>query len=155
MKKVEIGYLAGILDGEGCVYVNRRKPGTGRRKTPGYSVKVCVTTTDKALVDWLRDKAKLTSVYYVENPGPNRKPKWLCTWNNTAATWVLNTTLPYLMIKKPQAILGLELLKHLAQHFAPGIATNGNILAYREDVKQQIAKLNKRGRDENGMVRLP
>lgn len=148
MKKVEIGYLAGILDGEGCVYVNKRKTG-GRRKTPGYSVKVSVSTTDKSLVDWLVERAKLTSVHYVENPGPNRKPKWLCTWNNRAAQWFLKITLPYLVIKGPQAKLALNLFDHIDETRGKGGIGNINseaVVAYRENIKQQIAKLNKRGR---------
>ena len=146
MKATHRAYMAGILDGEGCVYVNRRKA-TGRRKTPGYGVKVCVSTTDKSLVDWMESNARLTSIYYNDKVEGNRKPKWQCTWNNSAAEWLLNQTMRYLVIKTPQAELGLELLKHLRTTPAHrGQLTSDDVVAYRETIKARISKLNQRGR---------
>ena len=145
MTELEIGYIAGIVDGEGCVYVNRRKA-TGRRKTIGHSVKVVVTTTSHDLVKWLECHAELTSICYSEPKG-NRKPKWLCTWNNSKAEWLLELILPYLVIKTPQAILGLELLRHLrSTPFHRGVCLAPEVIAYRESIKQDIAKLNFRGK---------
>lgn len=145
MTDYSVGYLAGIIDGEGCVYVNRRKA-TGRRRTPGYGVKVCVSITSRALVDWFVAKARLTSVHHVEQPGGNRKPKWLCTWNNSAAEWLLGLVLPHLVIKKRQAELGLELLKHLRETTGRrGVAVSPGAVEYREGIKAKIAVLNARG----------
>lgn len=142
----EIGYLAGILDGEGCVYVNRRKV-MGNRKTPGYSLKVVVSITSERLVDWLKDRAKLTSIFRAEaNEKTNRKAKWLCTWNNTAAEWILKLTLPYLIIKKDQANLGLELIKHLSTTKGHrGVCVPQEAVEYRELIKKKISILNRRG----------
>lgn len=98
MNQIEIGYLTGIIDGEGCIYVNRRKA-SGRRKTPGYSVKVVVSITDHNLVEWFEKHAQLTSICTFQPKG-NRKRKWVCTWNNSKAEWLLNSILPYLVIKK-------------------------------------------------------
>lgn len=146
MNDINAAYLAGIIDGEGCVYVNRRKI-AGRRKTPGYSVKVVVSITSYSLVEWFIKHADLTSIHYVENPGPNRKPKWGCTWNNSKAEWLLNNVLPYLVIKKLQAMLGIELLEHLRNTFGgKGKQVSEDNVVYRESIKQQISVLNKRGK---------
>jgi hypothetical protein len=144
MNQIQIGYLTGIIDGEGCVYVNRRKV-AGRRKTPGYSVKVVVSITDYSLVEWFSKHAKLTSICTYQPQG-NRKRKWVCTWNNSKAEWLLNSILPYLVIKKRQAVLGLELLKHLrTTPIVRGKEISKEVVEYREDIKQQISKLNFRG----------
>lgn len=147
MDDLKIGYLAGIIDGEGCVYVNRRKSGgKDRRKTPGYSVKVVVSTTSESLVVWLKKHARLTSVFHNPKPGENRKPKWVCTWNNSAAEWLLTLVSPCLVIKSKQAELGLELLKHLRESKLPlGKPVPQEIVSYRERIKIQIAALNFRG----------
>lgn len=147
MTQIEIGYIAGILDGEGCIYINRRKlTNTGRRKTPGYGVKVIVSTTSYELVEWLIAYAQLTSICY-NQPKGNRKPKWLCTWNSRKAEWLLGLVLPHLVIKAQQAKLGLELCKHLrTRPMVRGRCIPPEVVAYRESIKQQISKLNFRGR---------
>ncbi len=149
MTDLEIGYLAGIIDGEGCVYVNRRKA-TGRRKTPGYGVKVCVSITAYSLVEWFVKHAQLTSIHHSSQPEGNRKPKWLCTWNNSKAEWMLELLLPLLVIKQRQATLGLELLKHLrTTPINRGMCIAPEIINYRESIKMQIATLNFRGKPTN------
>jgi hypothetical protein len=151
MDRTERAYMAGIIDGEGCIYVNKRKP-TGRRVTPGYGVKVCISITDRGLVDWMAAHAGLQSIHHVANPGPNRKPKWYCAWNNSMAELLLNQVREFLVIKTRQADLGLELLAHMRttpleknalNMMAPVSQEN---ISYRESIKIKIGALNKRGR---------
>jgi len=149
MKLAEKAYMAGIIDGEGCVYVNRRKP-TGRRVTPGYSVKVTVTTTDKCLVDWMIEKAGLRSVFHSKNLPGNRRQKWSCTWNSHHADKLLRQLRKFLVIKTKQADIGIKLCKHLrgSKNRAGGIGKSvlSKDVEFREKLKQEIAVLNKRGR---------
>lgn len=145
MNDIQKGYMAGIIDGEGCVYVNRRKA-HGRRKTPGYSVKVVVSITNCDIVEWFKKHAKLTSANYVIRKG-NRKNIWLCTWNNSKAEELLDQLVPHLIIKRKQAKLGLELLHHLrTTPIKRGVCITDDVLEYRENIKQQISKLNFRGK---------
>ena len=146
MNDFSVGYLAGIVDGEGCIYVNKRKP-HGRRKTTGYSVKVCVSITSYDLVEWFIDNAKLSSIFHKKDPPGNRKPSWLCTWNASKAEWLLESILPHLVIKKRQAALGLELLRHLRQTpVNRGECICDEHLEYRESIKKKISTLNRRGK---------
>jgi hypothetical protein len=145
MDNFSIGYLAGIIDGEGCIYVNKRKP-HGRRKTFGYGVKVVVSITSYNLVEWFIENAKLTSIHH-KTPDGNRKQQWMCTWNNSKAEWLLETVLPHLVIKKKQGLLGLELLSHLRQTpINRGECVSEAHLEYRESIKARISLLNKRGK---------
>lgn len=145
MNDIQIGYLAGIIDGEGCVYVNKRKP-HGRRKTFGYGVKVCVSITSYNLVEWFVKNARLTSIHH-KIPEGNRKEQWLCTWNNSTAEWLLTLVLPHLVIKTKQAKLGLRLLKHLRETpIVRGRCVQKKHLDYREEIKKSISALNKRGK---------
>jgi hypothetical protein len=145
MDKFQIGYLAGIIDGEGCVYVNKRKP-HGRRKTFGYGVKVVVSITSYSLVEWFVTNARLTSIHH-RLPEGNRKPQWMCTWNNSNAEWILNTVLPHLVIKKEQAKIGLELLVHMrTTPVVRGQCISPEIISYRDSMKDKISLLNRRGK---------
>lgn len=155
LSPVVAAYLAGIIDGEGCVYVNKRLP-TGRRITPGYGVKVVVTITSRVLVEWFRSEAHLTSVHGHQKEG-NRKYQWMCTWNNSAAEWLLSEIRPYMVIKTKQADLGLELLAHLRTSKVRGglgKTVDAKEIEYRDSVKREIAFLNRRGRkgSEHGDV---
>lgn len=150
MNETQIGYLAGIIDGEGCIYVNRRNP-HGRRKTYGYGVKVCVNITSYALVDWLICHAQLTSIHHKPHPKGNRKEQWLCTWNNSKAEWLLNSVFEHLVIKTEQAKLGLQLLHHLRETpVIRGKCVSEENIKFRESIKKQISKLNTRGRPVGG-----
>lgn len=145
MTDIEVGYLAGIIDGEGCVYVNKRNP-HGRRKTCGYGVKVCVSITSYNLVEWFIKHAQLSSIHH-KIPDGNRKEQWLCTWNNSKAEWILKTVLPHLVIKNKQAELGLNLLKHLRETpIVRGKCVQKEHLNYREEIKKSISLLNRRGK---------
>lgn len=140
-------YMSGILDGEGCIYVNRRKP-SGRRLTPGYGVKVVVNITSKAIVDWFRENVELTSIHG-HQPEGNRQYKYLCTWNNSAAERLLLACRPYMVIKAAQADLGLALLKDLRENRGGvGQAVSDELVAWREEIKARISALNRRGRPE-------
>lgn len=141
-------YMAGIIDGEGCIYVNRRKISLlSNRQTPGYGVKLVISITNPEIVEWFKIHVQLTSVFYRETHG-NRKDCYMCTWNNSAAESLLLAVLPYLVIKAKQAVLGLELLKHLRTSKVRGglghkVSTTD--IEYRESIKTRIGELNKRG----------
>ena len=145
-------YMAGIIDGEGCIYVNRRKP-TGRRVTPGYGVKVCVSITSRSIVDWFEAHAGLTSTFFVKSKrNENRQAKFSCTWNNSNAERLLKAIRPYMIIKAEQADLAIPLLIHLRTSKVRGglgKVVSEDEIAYRESIKAKIAFLNRRGyRDE-------
>ncbi len=65
-------YLAGILDGEGCITV-----GAGQRKTcVNYNPIFCVQNTSKELIDWLH----LTfggQTYLSKKVTVRTKPAWM------------------------------------------------------------------------------
>jgi hypothetical protein len=142
----QIPYMAGIVDGEGCIYVNRRKA-SGRRKTPGYGVKVVISITNQQIVEWMKVNMSLTSIHY-HQPEGNRKPVWSCTWNNSAAETLLTKIQPYSIIKSKQIGLGLILLQHLrlSRKGGYGIVTPETDVQFRENIKLEISKLNKRGK---------
>ena len=50
----QLAYLAGIIDGEGSIYIGNFSCNK-KTKVPYYQTNIQVTNTDKTLIDWLFD----------------------------------------------------------------------------------------------------
>ena len=106
----QLAYLAGILDGEGCFvigcYAFSKKTGV-----PHFHTTIQVTSTDKVLIEWLVDVfgGKL-STYTAKQMATNSKRvpfRW--TIFSDRVKHICECTLPYLIIKKDQAKIMIEM----------------------------------------------
>ena len=96
---VDLAYMAGIIDGEGCIRLNYKT------KISRYNLWVTVANTDKALLDWIAARWR-GHVHVVKGkPEKNRRMAW--RWNMAAdlALHFLDEIYPYLVIKKRRAML--------------------------------------------------
>jgi hypothetical protein len=127
MKNRSYAYMAGILDGEGClgIYASHYKPGyfrtykkrnseiSTRRVSlrPLYGCRIQVTNCDRRLMDWIVDRFGGT----VHNNGRREgiaKTAWkwlLC--GHKAQEKLLLGVLPYLVLKREQALILLEFIR--------------------------------------------
>lgn len=93
----DLAYLAGIIDGEGTIGIYYHK---GRNS---YRVKIYVVNTYKPLIDWLG--SVFGGFVYKRN---HTKWKTRYEWHlGENAMELLKSLIPYLKIKKDQAILAL------------------------------------------------
>jgi hypothetical protein len=103
-----IAYLAGIIDGEGSIYIYEKiNKGKYIRRYAGIQV----SSTDPKLIAWLQEKFPGTT--YTQMPPYPHQWKESYTWRLTKAKEVyllLKKLLPYLIIKKEKA---LEILAKL------------------------------------------
>jgi hypothetical protein len=99
MSKAKFSYLAGIIDGEGCITI-----GAGQKETCiNYNAIVSVQNTSKKLIDWLQSKFG-GQVYLSKKATEKTKPAWM--WRITKKKDIeilLLAVLPYLIIKLEQA----------------------------------------------------
>jgi hypothetical protein len=107
--EAERAYLAGIIDGEGWIGVNVVE-GRGRHAghPPQHTIRVAVGNRDRGLIEWI-----------AEHFGGNitrRKcydDKWGEQWGwavqSRRASSVLKEVLPYLVVKRTQAELAIQL----------------------------------------------
>lgn len=129
--KVNYIYLSGILDGEGCLTV-----GAGKRETCiNYNPIVVVQNTNKELIDWLQ--ATFGGQTYLSKKQTKRtKAAW--SWRITKKETIeklLLAVLPYLRIKREQAILLLKFVR--LERTSPTIQ--------RVELYEGLRKLNFRG----------
>lgn len=111
MTEPEKAYLAGIVDGEGSVCVTRVRRKENRSGFRFYAT-VQITNTSKQLLDWIQKITGLGKIYEISENGMGAKRKGY-RWKikHSQSRQVLESILPYLIIKKDSAINCIEFCK--------------------------------------------
>jgi len=102
-QKEKIIYLAGIIDGEGCVKPNYLI------KNKNLVARCVVSNTSFELVSWLKNNFG-GYIRIVKREG-NRKIQYWWTLRNKEIKDLFPKIIPYLIIKKKEAIQSLSLIK--------------------------------------------
>lgn len=146
----EIAYIAGIVDGEGTVRLQRH-PGSASGRY--YYPVVRVNNTHQGLMEWLQETYPSTKLHYSVLPPP-RKPRWEIVWIGKPALRLLRIILPHLIVKRRQAevVLGIETINRGAaialndkRVFDAGCRIPPWLVVLREAAFDEISALNKRG----------
>lgn len=140
LSKEELAYIAGIVDGEGSIFVTKNP------KTM-YPI-VTVAMTHKGVIEWICDKLKTPSLWINNQTGLRRgtnwKPQWRVQIQGRRAKILVAYLRPYLKVKAQHA----ELLSDypVDARIGPGKKVGASeINAVRESIRLQIKKLNRRG----------
>jgi len=100
----ELAYLAGIIDGEGCVSIAKNT----RRGRNYYSLRINVSNNSIDLMQWLEDTfGDVVRTSY--HRWYDRRDLYDWTASGNQAQVLLELVLPFLIIKKDQAKLALTL----------------------------------------------
>ncbi|MBW1973942.1 MAG: hypothetical protein JRI44_14075 [Deltaproteobacteria bacterium] len=106
MKDIEKAYIAGFIDGEGCIYACKIKT----RNSYTINGKIIIGCTNKEIINKL---AQLIGDGTKNVTQHKQKPKWKPMFRLELAqrqgTKLLQKILPYLILKKKQAKLFIEL----------------------------------------------
>jgi hypothetical protein len=105
----DLAYIAGIVDGEGCIHIVKRNP-TYRCKSYSYNVLLNISNTDDDVLNWITTLIGVGNVNKInmENKPKYRKQMYQYQVASTRAIYFLKLILPYLHIKKEQALLAIE-----------------------------------------------
>lgn len=100
-------YVAGIIDGEGSIIIRKR---IASKTSQWFTLCVQVGHTSEWLVHFLQVNFPKSLVIgpYQSKTLPNSKPSWRWQIEAKAAGELLETIMPYLQLKRPQAELGLR-----------------------------------------------
>lgn len=108
-KETDLAYLAGIIDGEGSIYIGNFScnPIT---KLPYYQTNIQVTNTDEGLIKWLQDTfGGLVNNKCKENTDRPRRKAFVWTVSGERLTHLCELIMPYLICKKRQAEIMLKM----------------------------------------------
>lgn len=130
-----LAYWAGLFDGEGSVVIANHNNGS--------QLKVTLPNTYTPIVQEL---FQLFGGSYSEHPGVgiNDKPfaRWELSHKDNINRFLINI-LPYLRIKREQALIGLAFAKTVGNR---GQRLTHEIKVLRESLESSLHKLNKRGK---------
>lgn len=148
-KKTEIAYLAGLIDGEGSIYIGAHSFNP-KTKAPYYQTYILITSTDKVLIDWLENVfGGMTSQYTAAQTAKNaRRTAYRWVISGERLTHLCKLILPYLVIKQREA----EIMLKMRATYTLG-ATKGNqgvkdltpkILELRCNLKDELRSIHNR-----------
>lgn len=145
----EKSYLAGFVDGDGCITVTKKKCKDGTITGISFRLNVIISNTNKDVLDWICDLTGLGSIYkYSKQKNPNQADAWkLVLWSNQAAQ-LINAILPYLKIKKERAILALEFQN--SSKYTNKLSESDRLFQIEKHIA--FRNINKRGSDLCPMV---
>ena len=136
----QLAYTAGIVDGEGSVFITRHK---NQRYKLGYNfeMKVSVVNTNEWLTLWLESQYGGWSYPKKQVKGNKPTYEWIISGPNAAE--FLEEILPYLHLKKPQAEIAINFQRK--RHHGGRTLNNEAELAIQEVEHILLCGLNKRG----------
>jgi hypothetical protein len=148
--KAKYGYIAGIMDGEGTITICRSEYIAHKKRiakngdvkfydspTVGFHVKVSVKNTDVRLMKWL--VSRFGGEFYPDKSPKPSNHKDAYVWHHKAESKqeFLLAILPYLIMKREQALVALEFLRLGCQVRCP---------EERQRLYEKIVALNQRGK---------
>ena len=113
--EIELAYAAGLIDGEGTIYLDRFKS----HKTISYVVRVKIAMADKEATQWMEQifGGKCRKYDYANYPSNNKRPLYIWSINGKKAIAFFKDLLPYLKIKIKQAETAIAFEKTMQGSF--------------------------------------
>ena len=138
MKQLSSQYLAGFFDGEGCIYVSRKK---GKKKNPYYNVRLSIANTDKRVIDLIENSFSGFVQRIMKDNRPNRRPYFVVEiYKRDKVLEFINMIYDHSIIKKEQLSVGKELLLHLKMSKS-GTPVEDYIIKYRDNLVAMLSYL--------------
>ena len=152
--KLGTEYLAGLFDGEGCIHIAKVLHNVTKRPSYGVRAIICLTQQEP-----IRIIAEQFGVSYCRLSRNKANPKWRDAYQvqitGEAARKFLLSVMPFLLIKREEAVLAVMLQDHInkyrAKFYRMTPQEKADIDEFRENIKRQITLL-KRADASNGMT---
>lgn len=137
----EVAYIAGIIDGEGWIGIHQLgKNGGVSRRAGQYRMCVEVGNTNEAIIRFLHSRLG-GSVAFRGSKG-KAKAHWKWQSSSYVSLFVLDAVLPYLIIKRRQAVLCRRFQRYTQ---SPSRIVTPKALAVHTRIHDEVRNLNKRG----------
>lgn len=147
LKDNDLSYLAGFIDGEGCLNI---------RKSPNWVIRVQIYNTKPSIIYWIRDSFG-GRVWIKKQPSDkNWKPSYTYEATARVAYSLLKSVFPFLKLKKEQAEILIRFqeekncrkkmnIQNKKGQFTGMNELSENELNRRDVIINRIHELNKRG----------
>jgi len=145
MTNEQCAYIAGIIDGEGCISFSKNS-----QTEHSYTIVFRVAITHLGILKWLQKTTGLGIIgkaCVVEGwERKNIKPMYHWQFSSDGLRELLPLVIPYLIIKKEVAILGLEWLSRYGRKKLSGRYLTDEDRRWKYETYVKIRDLNRRGK---------
>lgn len=142
--EISIEYISGLFDGEGHIIIWKDS-----RRNNNYYLRIGITSTNESILVKIRNFLDAGSI--IQCSSSNTKHKDAFHWRaNSGACDILIRLIPYLHIKKEQALLAIEFSYiKLNRNIEVGITNklSPEIASSLDNIYKKMRILNKRGKD--------
>lgn len=109
LTEIEKAYLAGLIDGEGCIYMSKSHRIRGNGK-PSYTLGFAMVMTSEDTIRYCHELTGVGAVCYFPRHKKNEKHRdqWQWMVSKIDTLDLLQEICPYLRLKQPQAKLAIE-----------------------------------------------
>jgi hypothetical protein len=140
VSEVSWARLAAYIDGEGTIAINRSEP-SGRLANPQHHLYVAVGNSDPRLIVWLKQTfggwAGPQKQKFKEGAVVSKKPRFLWVVSSQQAAHLLEQCLPYFIMKKGQAEVGLA-FQFLKERGIRGKKLSSEVVTQRESFHEKL-----------------
>jgi hypothetical protein len=139
--ETQIAYLAGIIDGEGTMYIQRRMDKRSSIVTWSYWTRLQVCNTNPKLIEWIHQTFG-GLVYKKERDHIKRNWKTQFEWYSkiSMVDILLPLLHPYLIIKKPHAEVMMEFRKTFSKRETRKLTPE--MQSFRDECMAKLKHLN-------------
>lgn len=152
---MDIRYLAGLVDGEGCIALRKRKDMPSNPR-PSYMLVVQIAMTHEGVIKAVKESIGGAMSEIKWHRRMNNRPAYQWRLYAGAAAKFLEDVLPYLIVKKDEAQLGISFQKHVDEYLNKlrhlPKERQEEIWQYRESVYWTMRNLKKLSGALDGMV---
>ena len=144
--KLDIRYLAGLMDGEGCIAIRLRKD-MPKNPRNSYMLVVQISMTHEGVISAIKKSAGGAMSEIKWHRRMSNRPAYQWRLYSNAAAEFLEKCLPYLIVKKDEALLGISFQKHMNEYLNKTRSLTQErqeeVWAYRESVYWTMRNLKK------------
>jgi len=130
----EAAYLAGVWDSDGAFILHGRYDGSDT-----VAFRCAIGVTKAAIIEWLVEKAGIGTRYFHRTANPKHADRYDWWVNGDGAESFARQLLPYLVLKRPQAELGIEFQERLRD---PALKADR---IWQQEYRERMRDMNKRG----------
>ena len=135
-------YIAGIIDGEGSIRINKAMKPYNGMKNPSYNAQINIGMVNKEIPDLLKETFNGQGNVREERVSGMRSIWRYSLTGRSKMIAVLNNLLPYLIIKKEHAKTVIDFCKNWETPRVRQYGIDPQELQRREDAFQKMRKLN-------------
>jgi len=150
--QIEWAMMAAFIDGEGSVLIQSRgscaEKDKLRNPEAALYLVITVANTDARLILWLLERfgGSFSDSTGKKNFDCGRKTCYHWTASSNRAAWILYNCLPYFVIKKEQADIGIQLQETMLRVRGRGIELSPEVVSTRKRLKQNLLIMKRKGR---------